>query len=163
MVVGKVMVGGVDHHHHFVDIVAIDIVALDGIGLVGLGEDAPAVVGVAGGDIGAGVVLDLFDPSAEGVVGEFGDEGGGTLLELGEAIVLVVLVLVAINHYNNQLTTNRTNCHEYYQVQRFSSRRTLHRWTLVLGGLRLPRRSLCSFLAMTHVKTVIGKVLLLGL
>ena len=100
VVVGEVVGGGgigrVGYHKEgLVEIVAVGVIALGGVGAVRLGQDAPAIIIIAGGD-GQGwsvVILDFFDAAAQGVVGVVG-EGAGGVGDAGEAVFVVVVVVV---------------------------------------------------------------------
>ena len=95
-VVGRGGIGRVGYHKEgLVEIVAIGVIALGDVGAVRLGQDAPAIIIIAGGD-GQGwsvVILDFFDAAAQGVVGVVG-EGAGGVGDAGEAVFVVVVVVV---------------------------------------------------------------------
>ena len=95
-VVGRGGVGRVGYHKEgLVEIVAIGVIALGDVGAVRLGQDAPAIIIIAGGD-GQGwsvVILDFFDASAQGVVGVVG-QGPAGVGDAGKAVFVVVVVVV---------------------------------------------------------------------
>ena len=96
----------IDHHKYLIDIFAEDEISFVGLGRAGDGcfkQDTLAIVVEAGSDIRYGIIL--FDTSAEGIVGEFGNIGIACIITAicvvvfinsGKMVVIIVDIGIAV-------------------------------------------------------------------